>query len=126
MALATEAYVTPVGQLHIPTLWPRLDGESESERDDRALEDIDAYRVQAYGKTTDDDLSQAWVNYRAWSRYADILNAIPANAANDEGSRSYLAQQIEYWSAKAAGALEEFEGGVEDEGSEFDIINSYR
>ena len=125
MALSAEDYAAPNGDLHIPLFWPRLDGESEGDRDDRALEDIEAWRVQAYAKTTSDDLSRLWVNYRAWSRFADILSGIPSSASNDEGSRTYAPGQAEYWRTKAEAALEEFEAGAET-GGEYDTIQSYR
>lgn len=124
--LQVDDYLTPLGDLNVAALWPRLDGETESQRDERAEEDVQAYRQQAYAKTSDDDLSRLWVNYRAWSRFADVLNAIPASASNDEGSRDWTASQIAYWSAKAADALAEFGVGTEAEGSDYDVIVSYR
>lgn len=126
MALSSDDYKAPTGELEVNVLWPRLDGETESQRDARADEDIEAYRVQAYTKTSDADLTRKWVNYRAWSRFADVLNGIPATASNDEGSRSYLQEQIDYWSTKAAEALADFETETAVEGSEYDTIQSLR
>jgi hypothetical protein len=124
--LQVDDYLTPIGDLNVAVLWPRLDGETEAQRDERAEDDVEAYRSQAYQQTSDDALSRKWVNYRAWSRFADVLNGIPAQASNDEGGRQYLAQQIEYWSLKAAAALEEFESETAVEGSAFGVITSLR
>ena len=55
-----------------------------------------------------------------------MLNAIPASASNDEGSRDYTAQQVEYWSLKAAEALAEFESETAVEGSSYGVITSLR
>lgn len=126
MALSADDYVAPAGDLEIQILWPRLDGESDDDRDDRAKEDIEAYRIQAYTKTSDDDLSRLWVNYRAWQRYADILYAIPSSASTDEGSRAYSMEQAAYWQAKATDALDEFNEEVETEAGDFEAITSYR
>lgn len=126
MALSADDYFTPLGELRKGALWPRLDGESEADRDSRAEDDVTAWISQAYARTSDDETSRLYVYGKAWRQMADTLNAIPATAANDEGSRSYLLQQIEYWSAKADAALEEFDGETVEDAGEFGVITSLR
>lgn len=126
MALSADDYFSPNGELGKAALWPRLDGETEADRDSRAEDDVTAWVGQAYARTTDDEATRLYVYGKAWRQFADTLNAIPASASNDEGSRAYLIQQIEYWSLKADAALEEFDGTVVEGSGDFGYINSLR
>lgn len=126
MALSADDYFAPNGELVKAALWPRLDGEDESDRDSRAEDDVGAWITQAYALTSVDATTRLYVYGRAWRQFADTLNAIPASASNDEGSRQWLIQQIEYWSTKADEALEEFDGETVTDAGEYDTIQSYR
>src|SRR5690242_15692077 len=126
MALSADDYFAPLGELVKSALWPRTDGESESDRDSRAEDDVTAWIAQAYAKTSDDETSRLYVYGKAWRQFADTLNAIPATASNDEGARSYLLQQIEYWSLKADAALDAFDGETASDEGSYGVITSLR